>query len=305
MAGNSTAGPNLFIVGAPKCGTTSLYEYLRRHPQVFFPAYKEPNHFCPELDIRDTVCVKSRDDYLSLYNGSNEKIWRGDASTNYLVSESAPMRIKAFCQSARILIALRPPVDMMHSYHREVLRSHDEDITDFYDAIGASAARRNGIRIPRDTGIPRCLDYFAISRFALQVERYLQVFDHRAIKIVLLEDLALEPEKTFREILIFLGIDSSFKTDFLIHNETPRNVGFIEHSIKAIYLQPGVKQCVRLLLPRQTRRRFLSGVRRVVHGTVKPDPRDDELRAASAADVHRLSRLIGRDLSHWQQKSSR
>ena len=66
----TTAIPNLFIVGAPKCGTTSLYEYLRRQPQIFFPhnqdtlgRAKEPNHFCPELEITARYSIKDRDEY--------------------------------------------------------------------------------------------------------------------------------------------------------------------------------------------------------------------------------------------------
>ncbi|MGA9342175.1 MAG: sulfotransferase, partial [Rhodanobacteraceae bacterium] len=121
--------PNLFLVGAPKCGTTSLYEYLRQHPQIFFPfderdysRTKEPNHFCPDLEILDRYAIRDRRDYLALYKGSEGMFLRGDASTNYLVSEHAPAAIKDFCPEARILVMLRPPVEMMHSYHRELLR---------------------------------------------------------------------------------------------------------------------------------------------------------------------------------------
>ncbi len=70
--------PNLFIVGAPKCGTTSLYEYLRQHPQIFFPfstdgysRIKEPNHFCPELEILERDAITDlRGIPHGLYRGS-------------------------------------------------------------------------------------------------------------------------------------------------------------------------------------------------------------------------------------------
>lgn len=86
--------PNLFMVGAPKCGTASMNEYLRRHPQIFFPfeennpaRTKEPNYFCPELEIGEAYSVNGESEYLAVYRGSARAKWRGDALTKYLFSE--------------------------------------------------------------------------------------------------------------------------------------------------------------------------------------------------------------------------
>ncbi len=122
--------------------------------------------------------------------------WRGDASTNHLFSELAAENIKLFCPSARILVMLRPPVDWMRSYHSELLRHQHEDIADFYEAVNASEDRRNGLRLPPHTSVPKCLDYLEMSRFAPQVERYYRVFGRGAVKVVLLEDMVAAPEET-------------------------------------------------------------------------------------------------------------
>jgi hypothetical protein len=298
--------PNLFIVGAPKCGTTSLYEYLRQHPQIFFPfdddgysRIKEPNHFCPELEILDKDAITDLGEYLSLYQGSGDATWRGDASTNHLFSELAAERIKDFCPDARILVMLRPPVDWMRSYHSELLRHHHEDIVDFHEALDASEDRRNGLRIPPQTSVPKCLDYFAMSNFAPQVERYYRVFGRDAVKVVLLEDMVAAPEETFREILQFLGVDSSFRPEFRIHNETPRH-GRLERFVTFVYKRLGVKYLVQLFLPYAARRKFLSFIRRKDLAKVASDPRDEQLHKRCAPEVERLSRLIERDLGHWQ-----
>lgn len=298
--------PNLFIVGAPKCGTTSLYEYLRQHPQVFFPydeddysRVKEPNYFCPELEIREKDAISDRDHYLGLYRSSEHAVRRGDASTNYLFSESASERIKQACPDARILVLLRPPVDWMRSYHSELLRHQHEDIADFHEAVDASADRRHGRRIPPHTSVPKCLDYIAMSRFTPQVERYFRVFEGDAVKVVLLEDMATAPEQTFRDILVFLGVESSFRPEFLVHNETPRQ-GRLERWVKFAYGRLGMKHVVQLVLPRATRRRVLSFIRRKDLGVTAAGPRDAVLREQCAPDVARLSALLGRDLSHWQ-----
>jgi len=298
--------PNLFIVGAPKCGTTSLYEYLRQHPQIFFPfdeegysRIKEPNHFCPELEILERDAVTDPDEYLGLYRGSEGATWRGDASTNHLFSERAAEKIKQFCPDARILVMLRPPVAWMRSYHNELLRHHHEDIVDFYEAVQASDDRRRGLRLPPDTSVPKCLDYLAMSRFAAQVERYYGVFGRDAVKVVLLEDMVASPEQTYREILDFLDVDSEFRPEFRIHNETPGH-GRLERLVTFVYKRLGVKHVVQLFLPYATRRKFLSFIRRKDVDKAAPDPRDAQLREQCAPDVERLSVLIGRDLGHWQ-----
>ena len=298
--------PNLFIVGAPKCGTTSLYEYLRAHPDVFFPfdekryaRTKEPNHFCPELGITDEHSIKDRAEYLDLYRGGADAAWRGDASVYHLLSATAAERIKQFSPHARILIALRPPVEMMRSYHGELLRHQHEDIADFHAAVDASEDRRKGLRIPARSGVPHCLDYFAISRFAEQVERYLDVFGEASVKVVLLEDLAAEPARTYRDILAFLGVDESFAPTFSVHNERPRR-GATERAITFLYQHFGIKQAAQLLLPHARRRQLLSLIRRIDRDEIAADARDAQLAQACRADVQRLSKLTGRDLGHWQ-----
>jgi hypothetical protein len=300
--------PNLFIVGAPKCGTTSLYEYLRQHPQIFFPfdddgysRIKEPNHFCPELEILEKDAITDRGEYLSLYRGSEDALWRGDASTNHLFSELAAGNIKHFCPDARIVVMLRPPVDWMRSYHNELLRHQHEDIVDFYAAVAASEDRRNGLRLPPGTSVPKCLDYLEMSRFADQVERYYRVFGRDAVKVVLLEDMVATPEETYREILLFLGVESAFRPEFRIHNETPRH-GRLERLVTFFYKRLGVKHVVQLFMPYAARRKFLSFIRRTDLANAASDTRDDRLREQCVPDVERLSTLIERDLSHWQPR---
>jgi hypothetical protein len=301
--------PNLFLVGAPKCGTTSLYEYLRQHPQIFFPAdendywrTKEPNHFCPELEIQEKYSIKDKRNYFKLYQGSEAATWRGDASPYYLLSESAPERIKQHCPNARILVTLRPPVDMMHSYHRDLLHIHLEDTVDFYDAIGVGTTPQGEFFIRQPGRIPKYLDYFSISRFAPQVERYLSVFGRDSVKILLLEDIATAPKAAFKEILSFLGVDNSFRPEFRVHNETTQKKSPLERCLNSIYTLPGIKQLSQSVLPYPVRRGVLSTIRRRPRHAVQPDPRDDRLRKLCAPDVARLSALLGRNLDHWQSR---
>lgn len=305
MEANTRARPNLFLVGAAKCGTTSLYEYLRQHPQIFFPSssdmkvnwrFKEPAFFCPDL-LPPELSITDEQDYLALYAGSEDYPWRGEASTYYIYSQVAPERIKAFSPQARILILLRPPLEQMRSNHSMLVRSDREDIADFHAAVSASDDRRNGRRMP-PRGIRAWLDYSGNARYAPHVQRWLDVFGGDRVKVLLLEDLVKKPAQTYREVLDFLGVDPDFVPEFRVHNEAPPR-GVLERFITAAYQQPALKRVASSMFPYPVRRRLISGVRKMDNARAKPDPRDLELRAAFRPEVQRLSALIGRDLSHW------
>ena len=305
MEANTDARPNLFLVGAAKCGTTSLYEYLRQHPQIFFPSssdvkvnwrFKEPAFFCPDL-LPPELSVRDEQDYLALYAGSGNYPWRGEASTYYLYSKVAPERIKAFSPQARILILLRPPLDQMRSNYNHMMRSDREDIADFHAAVSASDDRRMGRRMP-PRGIRAWLDYTGNAKYAPHVQRWLDTFGRDRVKVLLLEDLIKRPAETYREVLAFLGVDQDFLPEFRVHNEAPPR-GVLERFITAAYQQPALKRVASTLFPYSVRRQFISGVRKVDNARAKPDPRDLELRATFRPEVQQLATLIGRDLSHW------
>jgi len=307
MHGSTAARPNLFLVGAPKCGTTSLYEYLRQHPQIFFPtasdgkAYwnaKEPAFFCTDLDLPADNSIKDERAYLAPYANGEKHSWRGDASAYYLYSQVAPQRIREYSPDARILIVLRPPLDQMRSQYNHLLRARREDIPDFHAAVLASEDRRRGRRVPPARGVRAWLDYLGIAQFAPQVERYLHNFGSERVKVLLLEDLVAHPVQTYREVLTFLGVDTDFLPEFRVHNEAPPR-GVLERFVTAAYRNPACRRVAGSLFSYDVRRRFISGVRRLDSGHAKADPRDLELRAAFGPDVRRLSGLIGRDLSHW------
>src|SRR5580698_1501830 len=102
--------PNFFIVGAPKSGTTSLYDYLKEHPQVFLPK-KELYYFCYDLTFRTPPI--SENIYLKYYTDANNQKAVGDASVYYLLSPGAAKKIKDFNPEAKIIVMLRNPIQMV------------------------------------------------------------------------------------------------------------------------------------------------------------------------------------------------
>ena len=98
--------PDFFIVGAPKCGTSALGEYLRKHPDVFM-ARKEMHHFGADLHFGSQIFRRKEGAYLAEFDAWNGQLLAGEASVWYLYSTQAAAEIKAFNPKARIIIMLR------------------------------------------------------------------------------------------------------------------------------------------------------------------------------------------------------
>lgn len=211
--------PNFFIVGAPKCGTTAWYEYLRQHPDIFFPDEKEPHYFATDLPGFRTA--KSEADFLALYANARGPVL-GDASVFHLYSSTAAERIAAFNPEARILIFLREQETFLPSLHQQFLYTLDDDVEDFETAWRLSG-KRAGSEIPATCREPRMLDYAAIGRFDEQVERYLAAFPSDQIRIVRFEQWTANPRQTYCDILQFLGVSDDGRTSFPRVNEARFN----------------------------------------------------------------------------------
>ncbi|MEZ4703140.1 MAG: sulfotransferase [Rhodothermales bacterium] len=305
--------PNFFIVGAPKCGTTSLYEYLRQHGEVYMAhdsrqywRSKEPYFFCRELIARDGLGVNSEEDYLALFADAQGATRIGESSALYLYSEQAAERIKAFAPDARLIIMVRQPVRMMLSWHRDCVRWGHENILDFRDAVQAEPERLAGHRLPPASGYPACLQYTRIATFTPQIERFIDAFGEDAVKICLLEDLSLDPSGTFQDIARFLGIDPSFEPAYEVHNE---QVVLSEAQIMRHRMMNWARQHaawarpIQRVLPFRVDR-VLSGVLgRVARNPVAlpvDTPFLSQLQRQFIPEIDRLGALIGRDLGHWK-----
>ena len=306
--------PNFFIVGAAKCGTTSMYEYLRVHPQVFMPAgklpgyvgknLKEPYFFGRDLKIKEEWAIRDLDVYLSLFAGAGDAKRVGEASVWSLVSETAAREIKKFNPSSLIIVMLRNPVDMMYSLHGQFLHSGEEDIEDFASALAAESDRREGRRIPRSTPFPKGLQYRYMARFSEQVKRYFGVFGRESVHVVLLDEFVSDPEHQFRLTLEFLGIDPGFTPAFEAKNQARklRNLP-VRRFLKA---HPRIRHLADFV-PLKLRQGVGAGIRKTLRQPNRPRTMDPHLRKQLLDDfkpeVERLSELLDRDLTHWCRDS--
>ena len=145
---NSNIKPNLFIVGAPRCGTTTLYHYLRQHPNIFMSGYKEPHYFGKDLRKNKKLYFTNKEKYLDLFTKGLGKKAIGEASSYYLFSSLAPKEIFQFNPRAKIIILLRQPTELLYSYHSQLLYLGDECEKDFYKALNLENCRKKGKHLP-------------------------------------------------------------------------------------------------------------------------------------------------------------
>lgn len=203
--------PNLFIVGAPKCGTTAWVEYLRTHPDIFFPAVKDQCYFA--LDLPRFRLTRSAHDYAELFADAGGAKVVGEASAMYLFSSAAADAIRAYDPKAKIIIFLREQEEFLPSLHNQFLWEFAEDIEDFEEAWRLSRERTPD-NVPKGCLEPRTLDYAAMGRFHEQVERYLANFPAEQILVVKFGDWVANPRRAYLEILDFLGLADDGRNEF-------------------------------------------------------------------------------------------
>ena len=200
--------PNLFIVGAPKCGTTFLYHYLKQHPEIFFPDFKEPHFFGSDLIRKNGAYDLNINEYQKLFNSDKKII--GEASTFYIFSKTAAQEIYNFNPNSKIIIMLRDLVDLVYSMHSQFVFSGDEIIEDFKEALDLENHRLNGMKIPAQTTVVNKLFYTQnILDLPKNIDSFINYFKRDNIQFVLLDDIKNNPERVYFEILTFLNIDST------------------------------------------------------------------------------------------------
>ena len=212
MNNTSSFYPNFFIVGAPRSATTSLYEYLNKHPQIIMSKIKEPHFF--GKDLFDPKFIRNEKDYLSLFQVENQKII-GEASVWYLYSKYAAEEIQKFNPDSKILISLRNPNEMIFSLHFQHVRSGFQKTSNFEKAI----KEQNKKPVKNRISFRENINYFESAKYSEQIKRYQKVFDPNQIKIVLFDDIVVDTAKIYREILQFLEVDPDFLPEFPILNK--------------------------------------------------------------------------------------
>ena len=301
-----TVKPNLFIVGAPKCGTSALAEYLNQHPQVFICSPKEPFYWSSDFPLlQDRHSMDSLDRYLELFREATaQHRVVGEGSTNYLRSIHAIPQILDFNPDARFIAMLRNPVDVVHAFHAELLYNFIEDESDFETAWRLQEDRKQGNAIPVRCEAPQLLQYAESGLFSRQISRFFDIVPRSQRQVIIFDDFKANTRDVFDQTLQFLGLDAFSKESF-----ERVNAAHVHRSpllAKLVFDPPRPLRPIVNTVRRAARRYKFTWIESFKDWLRRPEKRCPlspefrmELANYFAPDVEYLSTLLDRDLTHW------
>lgn len=295
--------PNFFIVGASRCGTTSMHSYLSAHPDIYMPAYKEPHYFATDFEAPNPWAkrFKEKANYLKLFSDAKEEKVLGEASSMYLFSKDAARNIKKFSPSAKIIIMLRSPVEMMYSLYNHLYYGGVESADTFEKALLLEKDRIKGKSLPKNQLIIKELyQYRGMAMFHDQVKRFYKHFNKSQIKIIIFDDFKKDTKKVYKETLSFLGVNPDFKISFEIINSNKQIKSNILRSLLtkvAFKLNSRNSKFLLSLYPMY--KKLESTLLKEVRPEQMKEQTKIKLKKEFRPEVIRLGKLIGKNLNYW------
>jgi len=292
--------PNFIIIGAMKAATTSLYTYLKQHPDVFMTAIKEPmffNNFQNNNNFkilgRKTKKITTFEQYYPLFDAVKNEKAIGEASPTYISSENCPNLIQQHLPNVKIIAVLRQPVARAYSNFLHARRADRESISDFETAFNKETERKTENWSP-------LYHYKSKGYYAEQLEQYFNLFPKENIKVVLFEDLVKNPIRITQEVFKFLNIDNSFIPD----TSKKANVSGTPKGLFGLFI---MKLRYYNLIPNIQFSNYLPGfiIQFIFNSAYKKaNPLSADLKKRLTLtyykeDILKLEKLIGKNLQHW------
>lgn len=293
--------PNLFLIGAPKCGTTAMSHYLAGHPDIFMSeqaGVKEPGYFADdEPKVFGARTIYSRQDYSMLFEtASDSSAWIGEASICYLASGCAVPNILNASPGARFIVMVRNPIDIARGMHSQRVKRETEEIFDFEQAWRAQEARMDGQRLPPAFPEPASLQYGKLARIGEQLARLFDRVPKDRVHVIVYDDFIADSTACYSDLLQFLGVEDTGRNEFPVINQAKhyrllrlqRALAVLSNVRQALGIPGGWG--VHKMIDRYN---YVAGAQ-----PLRAEFRD-ELKRYFRSDVALLSRLLGQDLTSW------
>lgn len=295
--------PNLLIIGAAKAGTTTIYEQLKHHPEIFMSPVKEPNYFVIKrkgFSFKANTVARSYqnsftynlNDYTKLFKNSREKKIIGEASPIYLYDKEAPSEIKEVIPSVKLIVILRNPVERAFSnFAMHHVGGGLETTQNFIEALALEEERKKenwwwGFYY-KEAGL-----------YAQQLKRYFSTFDKHQILVLFFEDLKNNPEIFFENIYKFLGINKySFENIYKKYKVTriPR-FKFLENLLN----NSRINSFVEIIINKKYKQNLGNIIRKFNNYNPKINKQEyNYLVNYYIKDIKELEKILDVDLSHW------
>jgi len=289
--------PDVFVVGAAKCGTTSMHAYLGQHPDIFVAGRKELHYYTRDL-LRKNVAgpgdeytlrtiAQSEADYRASFDGAEGRRRIADVSPSYLYWHEVAKEIDHDQPDARIIIMLRDPVEKAYSQWLHQVRAQLETLS-FEEAIAAEADRAA-------RGWSDVWYYVESSKYFRQVKHYIDVFGPERVFVVITEELATEPQTVMAPVFAFLGVTANVNLAVTNRN---RSGQVRSQQLAKLIAQPSKVKQLSHVLPKPLRYRLALRLIELNTGS-KPELSTSTRRSLCsefASDVNSLRTLLNREL---------
>ena len=283
---------DFFIVGAPKAGTTSLYHYLSEHPQVEMSSQKEPDYFSDKaIHEQGMYYAKNRVDTLDKYESlfvQKESVVYGEASVSYLFYENVAEDIKKYNPNAKIIIMLRNPIERAFSHYLMDYRLGL--ISDSFENVLAKISKHKNAHLFYQ-------QYIEVSKYAKQIQRYLDFFKKENILFIDYEDFKKNVSKTVDQVYNFLNISTEFVADINTKHNTfimPKN-----KIIRLIYSFVFLRKILTFLFPVY----LVKNIRVLLFKSDKKPELLKETRSLLSIifndDIKKMEEVLAKNYSKW------
>ena len=292
--------PNFLLIGSQSAGTTSVYNYLKQHPQVYVSPIKETNFFVhdgrnPEIVPHLSSGVTSLAAYRALFQVAFDHLAVGEASPLYLIDPRAAERIRHHIPKAKLIAILRDPAERAHTAYWMRVRDGRENRS-FEHAVEEEL--QGGLDDSLDFALRH---YVRWGLYARYLEAYLGAFERTQLAICLFDDLQADPVGFMRALFRFLEVDDAFVPDTSVRYNASGSAR--SRLLRPLLRKSALTRALRRTLPEPVARRAESVREAWRSRELSKPPMPPQLRqilvARYRSDILALQDMIGRDLSRW------
>jgi len=282
--------PDFFICGAAKSGTTSLFNHLGQHPEIFTPDLKEPGYFSSLRPLCD------EEQYLSIFEDACEHQLIGEASGAYLTSPDSAVRIAEAVPGAKIIIMLRNPAERAYSLYKWMAKEGYDYAGNFEEALHLEESKRHENPKFRYNNPEYHYNYlyFNSGLYGKQVKRYVENFPRRNLKFIIFEEFFSEEIIKVQKVYNFLGVKEKYYPNLKVYNEGKE--------VKNTFVQYTLNNYFKPVANRTFGKKGEEWIKKMMKKNVeqKHSCLDSSLRKKLLeryeSDIRRTASLIGKDL---------
>lgn len=293
--------PNFIIVGVARCGTTSLFHYLKQHPEIGMSKVKEPKYFSsldlelPQNGIGDktvkSTIINNDEEYEKLFEKTSNFKSVGEASSDYFYYHKTVIpRIKEKLGDIKIIVCLRNPIERAFSAFNNLVRDSREYLS-FSDGLEEEQNRINNnwdwMWYYKNGGL-----------YAEGLEHFQKEFTN--VKVVFFEDLKSKPQMVLNELFAFLGVKSKILIDVSTrysHSGRPNSkiISLLTSRRNPIVFM--IRRIIIKIIPRKYLEK--AALKMFLKDTI-PSKDRKQLQSFFKKDILKLQLLVNRDLKSWR-----